>query len=786
VLTLETITESDLRGPLNDRSLRRARGYLNRVISPIRRGETLAAQVRGTRIYDVEVTVAEDRIIARCTCPYDWGGYCKHIGALILAWIYGPEDFDVEAADLVPDGGALPVTPVSPPSTHRPEELPSWLTITPIDRQAGYERDLARVLDAISIQDLRQVAERRGWKARGIRKDRVVRQVVEHLVDRDETLRVIRGLDREHRQVLCALTLCGEIMVSWPDSVRGFASIWGSLQAYQKAETYTRHLCEMGLAIPGEASPNHHYDVVPRSLARAFPPLLSRALGLWPPPGGDLDASPSDEDAGTVREQRLADPHAFIRRVNQVIILLERESSPLRPPMPRPAMEKRLRGLTRWDYDPRELAEAARANRLYPNTTLSLTVPPPPYILPDETIERLAPLAGGEACLEFIVSLLMAAGVFQPGSPLTPWPRLKQAFFQRDPLMRRAILTRTYFRISSWSALWEMLRQPTSRLVLRRHPRFPYFSPDHLEAYLTTFRWVVLGGLALLPDDEWVTLDDLDLVMRALLPRLDQPARQGGRLSRHDYYWFLSESGTEEPLDPEDLDHWQLAQGAFMRTIIGGPLHWLGLADLRFDRGELRQVRFHGLSDLFFDRVEAPPAPPHASAGLPAASPAPSVVLEGSTITVQPSALSDQAHGLLDQIARLVTVEPDRFVYQLDAAAVYETFEAGGTLSRMLDAWERLLPVPLPDVMHAQLTAWWEAYGRLRVYRDVTVIEFGDEYALAEMKAVTSLEEHLVAELSPRLVVIPSEVVDRLVRELREAGHTPKTTDRVETPEGTW
>ena len=786
MLTLETITENELRGYLNDQSLRRARGYINRVINPIRRGETLVAQVRGTRIYDVEVIVAEDGITAHCSCPYDWGGYCKHIGALVLAWIYEPEDFDVEASDLIPDGGPLPVTPVNPPPTHRPEELPSWMTISPIDRQADFERELARVLDAISIQDLRQMAERRGWKARGVRKDRVVRQVIEHLADRDETLRVIRGLDREHRQVLCVLTLCGEIMIAGPDSVGSFASIWGPLRAYKRTETYARHLCEMGLTIPGEASPDHFYDVVPRSLSRAFPPLLSPMLGLWPPPGGDSQVSRSDGGWGTSQEERLADPYGFIRRVDEVILLLERESPLLRPPMPRPTMEKRLRGLARWDYDPQELAQAARANRLYPNTTLSLTVPPPPYTLQDEMMERLAPLAGGEACLEFIVSLLMANGVFQPGSPLTPWPRVKQAFFQRDPLMRRAILTRTYFRTSRWNALWELLRQPMSRLVLHRHPRFPHFTPDHLLAYLTTFRWVVLGGLALLPDDEWVTLDDLDLVMRALLPRLNQPARQGGKLSRHEYYWFLTESGSDAPLDPNDLAHWQLAQGAFMRTIISGPLHWLGLVDLRFDGGELRQVRFHGLSDLFFDRVEAPPAPSHAAAVPPAPSPASSVVLEGLTITVQPSALSGQAHGLLDQIARLVTVESDRFVYQLDAATVYETFEAGGTLSGMLDAWERLLPIPMPDAIHGQLTGWWEDYGRLRVYRDVTVIEFGDDYALAEMKAVTSLEEHLVAELSPRLVVVPREVVDRLVRELKEAGHTPKTTDSVETSERTW
>jgi hypothetical protein len=77
------------------------------------------------------------------------------------------------------------------------------------------------------------------------------------------------------------------------------------------------------------------------------------------------------------------------------------------------------------------------------------------------------------------------------------------------------------------------------------------------------------------------------------------------------------------------------------------------------------------------------------------------------------------------------------------------------------------------------LEDWWAAYGRVRVYQDVAVIEFGDDYALAEMKAVSSLDEMLVAELSPRAVVVPRQAVARLVAELEKAGYTPKQTDTI-------
>jgi hypothetical protein len=59
------------------------------------------------------------------------------------------------------------------------------------------------------------------------------------------------------------------------------------------------------------------------------------------------------------------------------------------------------------------------------------------------------------------------------------------------------------------------------------------------------------------------------------------------------------------------------------------------------------------------------------------------------------------------------------------------------------------------------------------------VIEFGDEYALAEMKAVTALGKHIIAEISPRLALISEEAAASLVSELEKAGYTPQQSDDV-------
>ena len=48
-------------------------------------GNKITATVEGTRDYTVTIRKDKKTITATCTCPYDWGGYCKHIVATLIA-----------------------------------------------------------------------------------------------------------------------------------------------------------------------------------------------------------------------------------------------------------------------------------------------------------------------------------------------------------------------------------------------------------------------------------------------------------------------------------------------------------------------------------------------------------------------------------------------------------------------------------------------------------------------------------------------------------------------------
>jgi len=53
-------------------------------------GDTITAVVEGTENYRVTIRVNGD-IEGRCTCPYDWGGYCKHVVATLILYSQGYE-----------------------------------------------------------------------------------------------------------------------------------------------------------------------------------------------------------------------------------------------------------------------------------------------------------------------------------------------------------------------------------------------------------------------------------------------------------------------------------------------------------------------------------------------------------------------------------------------------------------------------------------------------------------------------------------------------------------------
>lgn len=73
---LDHYTDSDV--------YQRGKTYRSAVELLLKQGNRYTAQVSGTRLYKVEIIDKDDYPTATCTCPYTYGGFCKHIVAVAL------------------------------------------------------------------------------------------------------------------------------------------------------------------------------------------------------------------------------------------------------------------------------------------------------------------------------------------------------------------------------------------------------------------------------------------------------------------------------------------------------------------------------------------------------------------------------------------------------------------------------------------------------------------------------------------------------------------------------
>ncbi len=88
------LTLEDIRNLCTESSFERGIQYfkMGKVNSLEQLDNKITAIVQGE--YDYQVTIYNDnkKITADCTCPYDWGGYCKHIIATLIALLMNGEE----------------------------------------------------------------------------------------------------------------------------------------------------------------------------------------------------------------------------------------------------------------------------------------------------------------------------------------------------------------------------------------------------------------------------------------------------------------------------------------------------------------------------------------------------------------------------------------------------------------------------------------------------------------------------------------------------------------------
>jgi hypothetical protein len=106
-VTIPGLSEGFIRQEATAESFRRGQDYHRRqaVISLVQDDDALEARVMGSghEPYQVRITFDQNGITdAECSCPYDWGGWCKHIVATLLACLPQTKSATRSQTDLDP------------------------------------------------------------------------------------------------------------------------------------------------------------------------------------------------------------------------------------------------------------------------------------------------------------------------------------------------------------------------------------------------------------------------------------------------------------------------------------------------------------------------------------------------------------------------------------------------------------------------------------------------------------------------------------------------------------
>jgi hypothetical protein len=621
---------------------------------------------------------------------------------------------------------------------------------TPFDNQTRQE--LLTLLNARTVSQLRAIARARGFSLKGTRKQVIVEQMADLLSDPESIQAALSDLDPAGwlalEVVFCVTT--SELGATEIEVGQVLERFSGNQHAGHDA---LAHLAGLGLIL---TTPDVYGGPERLIFPRAFAPDLPPTRELLPAYADPIDL---------LRVRPAGDGLTWPTTLYLIWQRLRDQGVTLRPGPSRTSAERAAPGIAGWPVEPAEV-EAVQRKPGWQYTGVVLTVPAFEPELDDASLERLRPLAGGDVDrADFAYHLLRGLNAVNvKRDTLQVDESAILDFLRLDPMARLKALSQAWLGLNAWSEL-NLVLKSVGRIRLRRKLGYSQFKVQQLLDELTQARQFVARVLGRAEPGRWISLPGFLHAVWALNPDFLHVRRP---FTLSEPIWWLEHTVSGRAFSLKDEADWVQGPGEFVIRLLTGPLHWLGAVDLGYDGHGLSAVRLTPLGALLLDRPSSFVLEPVRR---------PLEISDDLEITVGSGQGDSSVYEMLGRVGELVGADMQAFHYRLTRERLYAAFESGLVLGDLLDWLEDHSARPLPDAVVDQLSRWWASYGRVRLYPDLTVIEFADDYTLPELLATTALHQSIVHTVSPRLVIIRTEDTDALLSELVARGYTPKLTE---------
>ena len=388
-------------------------------------------------------------------------------------------------------------------------------------------------------------------------------------------------------------------------------------------------------------------------------------------------------------------------------------------------------------------------------------VPPGRPASPNETS---LPLPAGDRILDQACSLLawLRLGLPLDDLPAASWDAtpalllelLKAARLVDESGLPFAEPVRAFLEAPRGAALVFLAKEWMRALYLNELRLLPglKFEGDWLNDPLRA-RQAVLRWVGQVPSGSWWSLSAFVRAVRERDPDFQRPAG--------DYdSWFIRPEGSQTYF--RGFEHWDEVDGALLRFLITGPLHWLGFLDLAraVPGGEFTAFRFSPWAeDLLHDQ---------APAGLPAEDAR--LKLTSSGRLILPRLFPRAARY---QIARFCLWEgesPEEHRYRLAPSAL-ERAAAQNLRPRQLIGLLRKHadPAAIPPAL-VQALERWESAGTQAVVERAALLRLGSPEILAALKK-SRAARYIQEELTPTAVLLRPGSEEKLLEALSELGY---------------
>ena len=785
------------------------------VIHARRHNSRLEATVESDQAHHVWVDASHDQLSSLCfgcDCPVMSGAGpgslgCEHVAAVLTAWIRTPATFSTPHAATTTPAGSTQVdgtaasssNPVShssnPPPPQERLTQPTLLS-PPAARRSRANLTLANELDRLSSHELLDMARRvlgldrsRNGDATTSREtlnlDEMRLLLAAHLRDPHKIASLLDRLDANARLLLGdILSMGGAVTSADLESLAGRSD--RSPEALRaEIAVLARHgllYYVSGAPSPAAGSGGHaRGQIAGWRVPQELVPVLRDALPPSLPslPTRDTYGPPLLAHSGNSSPERRP---ARVMRASPSLLLLTlallahapRPYNPLTPhTSPAPATNPRNAG-------DRE-SQRAPSLPLQPHYSGARAFP----LMPGD----LAP----QVLAEFARAANVPAGLARMARRLLLWARDSDSGaalldLAVVPAPERIIALRNAFQVwRSAEAPAELadLAPDNAPVRLRLDHTHEALRPAILAAEARDARISVLRLLGRLAPDAWHTFDDL----LDLLWRVRPLFLRGHQQTYSTPAWWLERPGERRPLRPTVRAEWLAAEGAYIRALLSGPLHWFGAVDLAYDitvppresdaavlpaAFRLTTIgRYLLAGDHAATQAEAEAQSALASHTLDWG--APLVPTRERRLAVQPLApASANLLATLSSWARPHAVASRRIIYALAPDLACEMFDRGIMADVLLTCLRAVDPVTGPRAASAvepQLRAWRAAYGHSRIQTGWALIEAQDEAALVEALATLPDLAARCRRIAPSIALVPPGDVPGLESALAHRGY---------------